>query len=75
MKLPITVDDHGDREVFNTVEEVEAKLEAIDVEANAFVVTDADGKILPLSIEKKTISTFLGDTRVKVVKINDPEDM
>ena len=75
MKPPIKVIEGNDVNIFSSVEKAEMYMEAIDVENNEYIVTDADGKILPLSIEKKTVSTFLGDTRVKVVKINDPEDM
>ena len=65
----------NDVNVFSSIEKAEMYMEAIDVENNEYIVTDAEGEILPLTIEKKTISTFLGDVRVKVVKINDPEDI
>lgn len=75
MKLPIKVMEGNDVNVFSSIEKAEMYMEAIDVENNEYIVTDAEGEILPLTIEKKTISTFLGDVRVKVVKINDPEDI
>ena len=71
MKLPITVDENGDKETFSTVEEAELSMEPIDVENNEFVVTDADGKVLSAVVVTETVRIIFIKTNIKKVKILD----
>lgn len=72
MELPIIVDAKGDLLVFDSVQALSAYIEPIDVEAGEYPQTfDAKGRPLEIAIEGKR--TFLGDTRVVVVKpLNAP---
>ena len=48
MKPPIIIDEHGDVEVYNSVEEAAMNLEAIDVENNEYIAYDSEGRLLRL---------------------------
>jgi hypothetical protein len=72
IELPITVDEHGDITQYWSVAEVESHLEAIDVENNEYVVTDARNRTLKLSIEYEVRRVFFGlfSTTLKVVRVS-----
>ena len=48
MKAPIIVNEHGDIAVYESVEDAEMDLEAIDVENNEYVAYDSEGRLLRL---------------------------
>ena len=50
MRLPIIVNEHGDVQVFESVNDAETALEAIDVRNDEYVAYDADGQRLLVSV-------------------------
>lgn len=74
MKTPITVDENGDISVFATVDDAEVYMEPIDVERGEYIVTDAEGRQLTLSIVMEDYSLFWGfwKTHQKRVRITAP---
>lgn len=46
MKAPIIVDNHGDTNVFSSVERAERYMEAADVEDGEYLVFDSEGHVL-----------------------------
>jgi hypothetical protein len=73
IELPITVNEHGDVTQYWSVAEVESDLEAIDVENNEYVVTDARNRPLKLSIEYEVRRSFFGlfSNTLKVVRVSE----
>ena len=53
MNLPIIINDSGDVSFFQTVENAELYLEAIDVKNNEYVAYDANGNLLNLDLETR----------------------
>lgn len=72
MKMPILVNEHGDISVFASVEEAESYMESIDVEHDEYVVTDAAGLPLSVSVVIEEVPLFWGlwKGRVKKVRIS-----
>jgi hypothetical protein len=71
--LPISVNENGDVTQYWSVAEVESKLEAIDVEIDEYVVTDAKNRLLKLSIEYEVRRSFFGlfSNTLKVVRVSE----
>lgn len=71
MKTPIAINEHGDISTFDSIEEAERYMEAVDVERGEYVVTDADGHRLALKVVVEEVPLFWGlwKTRVKKVRI------
>jgi hypothetical protein len=53
MKPPITIDDHGDINIFETIEEAEKYVEPIDARRGDFVAYDSEGRLLRSQIVKR----------------------
>lgn len=75
IKMPIRVDENGDLTEYWSIAEVESKLEPIDVRNNEYVVSDADGRILQLKVEKTRRSWFFGlfIAEMEITKLVLPE--
>lgn len=73
INLPISVNENGDVTQYWSVAEVESKLEAIDVENDEYVVTDAKNRLLKLSIEYEVRRSFFGlfSNTLKVVRVSE----
>lgn len=73
MKTPISINERGNIERFNTLQEAEAEMEPIDVENGEYVVTDADGNALNAEVVIEEIPVFWGlwKSRIKRVRIHD----
>ena len=72
INLPIKITDkNGDSEVFDSVEDAERSMEAIDVRNSEYVVRDAHGKVLNLLVEIRKTRVLWGlfSTSVEIVKI------
>lgn len=74
MKLPITIDEHGDVTTFDSVEAAELYMEAEDVERGEYRVIDGDGRLLALRVDLIVVSILFGfwRTTVKRVRIVEP---
>jgi hypothetical protein len=74
MKMPISINDHGDVSTFASVEEAETYMEPVDVERGEYFVTDADGRRLAVEVVLQEAPLFWGlwKTRVKKVRIAEP---
>ena len=46
MKPPITIDDHGDLDIFKTVEDAEKNVEPYEVRSGDLVAYDSEGRLL-----------------------------
>jgi hypothetical protein len=51
LTLPIVVEEHGDVEIYSSVEDAEAALEAIDVRKGEYRFFDASGLVLKGEVE------------------------
>ena len=56
IKPPIIVDEPGDPDVFESIEDAERYLEPIDVEANRFVAFDGEGRLLRLTSTPRSVT-------------------
>lgn len=69
MKSPISVHENGGVSIFSSVAEAESYMEPIDVEHGEYIVTDADGKRLSLSVVVEDVPLFWGLWRGRVKKV------
>ncbi len=73
IKLPISItDSNGTVETFDSLEDAERSLEAVDVLANEYRACDACGTALMLRVEKQKVRLWYGlvESEVDVVKIS-----
>jgi hypothetical protein len=54
MKPPIIIYEHGDIAFFETVQDVDRGLEAIDVTNDDYIAYDSEGRLLQLSVKHQT---------------------
>jgi hypothetical protein len=54
IKSPVFADEHGDLSIFESVEKMDAHIEAIDVENNEYEFFDADGQRLTAEVDSNT---------------------
>ena len=71
MKLPIFVYEHGDLNIFETVEDLENYLEPIDVENDEYIAYDGSGHLLKLKVKDMYRPSFLGPIKSKGVRIEE----
>lgn len=60
MKTPIVLTEHGDVQVFSTVDELLQFAEPIDVKNGEYIVFDADGAPIELYLEQVESRAFFG---------------
>lgn len=68
----VLVDNTGDIEVFDTVQELEQYAEPVDVRLNEYVAYDAEGRLLDLRCEEVVGGRFLR-VRLSVVRVVEAE--
>lgn len=68
----VLVDNTGDIEVFDTVQELEQYAEPVDVRLNEYVAYDAEGRLLDLRCEEVVSGRFLR-VRLSVVRVVEAE--
>ena len=75
MKPPIIVNEHGDVEVFTSVEDAEVYLEPIDVRNEEYTAFDSEGRKLSLRVIKSKRRGLFGliPYHVETVKIECEE--
>jgi len=75
MKPPIIIVDGHDVSIYDSVEEAQVQLEAIDVRNGEYRAYDAEGRLLAMDIvaEKKRVLLGLIPTDVELVRMSDGE--
>ena len=71
MKLPIIINEHGYIDVFEMVEDVCLKLEAVDVNNEEYVAYDSEGYVLKLETVVEKDNGFFGRTEREAVTLSD----
>ena len=72
MKPPVIVVEHGDVNIFKSVQDAERYLEPIDVENSEFQAYDKEGNLLEIHVIEKERSSLFGKIKTKCVKVVDP---
>jgi hypothetical protein len=74
MKTPISVNEHGDISIFATIKDAELYMEPLDVERGEYIVTDATGRELSVSvvIEESTLFWGVWKSQQRRVRISEP---
>jgi hypothetical protein len=74
MKLPIVIYEHGDVEMYDSLEKAEMDIEPIDVRNNEYVIYDSEGLLLIPIVVEENRKFWGGESPVECVRILPSEE-